>query len=861
MVPRMKTMTNALPARLALFAPLFLTALLAAPDPVRSALAQKGAENPTRADRKATRAEEKKDFAALPAQYKEWLEEVDAIISTAERSAFLALDKDYQRDAFIAKFWESRDPYRSTARNELRDQWDQRVALIKERYNGNFKAERARILLRNGAPTVVFEVRCTTVAWPLEIWYYQGSDTTKYEFFVVFYQKWGAGDYRIWQPVDGIPALFVDGNQNASLQQLANSCRNGDKVAGAISWVARQGMGYATILASFDRKPEGPNGEWVASFGSYSTDIPPDAATFPVKIDLQYPGRYQSRTVLQGIASVPASEVTEAKLAEHRSYNLLLNGEVIDKGKLFDRFRYKFDFTPADIHDGQLPLVFQRHLRPGDYLLVLRLEDINSGKLAREERRITVPATDVSVPPPPPSDADTARLLEEANKRLLTGDVTLKIVRPPGDLKAGLVRFDTLVTGAGIDRVTFALDGKAVLTKRKPPYSVELDLGGLPRTRTLTAIAYDAAGENMTSDEMLINSSGHRFTVRLLEPQRYKRYTSSLMAQAEPVVPEGQALERVEFYLNETPVATLYQPPYVQPIVLPKDQGLSYVRSVAYLTDGNATEDLVFINAPDIEEVNVQFVELYTTVLDRAGRPVDGLEQKNFSVVEDGVKQTIARFDKVTDLPIHAAVALDISASMTDSIDEARNAALEFFQQTIKPKDRAAFIPFNDRPALAVKFTNDVNSLAGGLAGLKAERGTSLWDSIVFCLYYFNGIKGQRALLLLSDGKDEGSRFTWDDALEYARRAGVTIYTIGLGGDIEKKKLSKLAEETGGRSFFVETAAELKPIYAAIEKELRSQYLIAYQSTNAGGETAFRTIDLKVDQSGLEAKTLRGYYP
>ena len=99
---------------------------------------------------------------------------------------------------------------------------------------------------------------------------------------------------------------------------------------------------------------------------------------------------------------------------------------------------------------------------------------------------------------------------------------------------------------------------------------------------------------------------------------------------------------------------------------------------------------------------------------------------------------------------------------MTDSLDEARNAALEFFQQTIKPKDRAAFIPFNDRPSLAVKFTNDVNSLAGGLAGLKAERGTALWDSIVFCLYYFNGVRGQRALLLLSDGKDEGSRFTWD---------------------------------------------------------------------------------------------------
>ena len=109
-------------------------------------------------------------------------------------------------------------------------------------------------------------------------------------------------------------------------------------------------------------------------------------------------------------------------------------------------------------------------------------------------------------------------------------------------------------------------------------------------------------------------------------------------------------------------------------------------------------------------------------------------------------------------------------------------------------------ITFNDRPNLAVKFTNDLDELAGGLAGLKAERGTALYDSLVFSLYYFNGIKGQRALLLLSDGKDEGSRFSFEETLEYARRAGVTIYTIGLGDDAAHKKLAKLAEETGGRA-------------------------------------------------------------
>jgi Ca-activated chloride channel family protein len=249
-------------------------------------------------------------------------------------------------------------------------------------------------------------------------------------------------------------------------------------------------------------------------------------------------------------------------------------------------------------------------------------------------------------------------------------------------------------------------------------------------------------------------------------------------------------------------------------------------------------------------------------VFDKQKRPVPGLEQKDFSVTEDGVKQEVARFERVTNLPIHAAVTIDVSASMEKSLDKARTAAVQFLQGTIQPKDRAAVVTFNDHPNLTVKFTNDIPTLAGGLAGLKAERGTALYDSIIFTLYYFTGVKGQRAMLLLTDGKDEGSRFTFEDALEYARRAGVTIYAIGLGDDAERHKLQKLSEETGGRAFFLKNVDELAGIYTTIETELRSQYLIAYQSTNttSGGNT-FRAVDLKVNKPGLEAKTIRGYYP
>jgi VWFA-related protein len=822
------------------------------------------AGKPTRSERKA----EKEAIQKLPEKYRAWLEAVELLITDDELSTFLALDKDYQRDAFITRFWEARNPYKAT-RNTFQERWESNIEQARTLF-GSLHDDRSRMLLLNGPPESRLEMRCGSIIWPTEVWYYTGSDRMHSEFLVVFYRPWGAGPFRIWSSADGLDAIFSGGageeGGGHSLGAIANGCRDGDKLARALGFISSQGLEYTLIEARLMGKPDKQTGEWVASFNTYSTDLGKGTVPLPAKLSVEFPGRYQNRTVMEGVISVPASGAGQSSLAGTHTYDMLLNGEFLQDGKLFDSFRYKFDFPASGAGSAgtTLPLIFQRFLRPGDYTLILKVEDINSGKAYREERAITVPSSDRVAAGPPPSDPDSisARILQEAHAALSTGDTTLKLVRPFGELQIGMQRFDTLSTGNTIDKVTFALDGKPVLTKRHPPFSVELDLGALPRPRRLTATAFDATGAQVAGDEMTINSAANRFQVRLAEPQRGKKYENSLLARAEVSVPDGQTLERVEFYLNESLIATAYQPPYQQVIPLPKGEEISYVRAVAYLPDGNSTENLVFVNAPEnMAEVEVNFVELYATVLNRQNRPVEGLEQKDFAVTEDGAKQEIARFERVTNLPIHAAVTIDISASMEKNLDKARTAALQFLQGTIQPKDRAAVVTFNDHPNLTVKFTNDLPSLAAGLAGLKAERGTALYDSVIFTLYYFTGVKGQRALLLLTDGKDEGSRFTFDDALEYARRAGVTIYAIGLGDDADKRKLEKLSGETGGRAFFLKNVDELAGIYKTIESELRSQYLIAYQSTNTTGGNTFRSIDLKVNRPGVEAKTIRGYYP
>jgi Ca-activated chloride channel family protein len=443
------------------------------------------------------------------------------------------------------------------------------------------------------------------------------------------------------------------------------------------------------------------------------------------------------------------------------------------------------------------------------------------------------------------------------------GDTSLRLVPPAEGVRTGFVRFDTVVSGA-VARVDFFLDEQLVLTKTRPPFNVELDLGSFPRPRVVRAVAFDELGVPSAEDEIEVNGGGHRFSVRLVEPGEDRAYQESVLARVEARPPEGATVERVEFFVNETKIATLFQEPFRQPLELPEPGKLAYVRAVAYLADGNSAEDHVFVNAPaHLEQVEVQYVELFASVQDRAGRPIDDLDRSRFVVLEDGVEQSMVRFEQVRNLPIHVGILLDNSASMRGALDTARRAALAFLESSIESQDRAAIITFNRFPNLAVKLTNDHRELGGGLAGLAAEGQTALYDSVMFALYYFTGVSGQRAILLLSDGRDEVSRFSFEETLAYAQRAGVTVYAVGLGipEGGGRRALQRLAEVTGGQSYFTQHVDELPGIYEQVQRELRSQYLITYQSTNTAGDDIFRSVEVKVDVPGVRVRAMSGYFP
>jgi Ca-activated chloride channel family protein len=871
------------------------------------ALALAGAAGRETAER--TDRTEKVDPSAIPAdlaaRYRQFLEEVAPLMSAKERAAFLGLKRDYQREAFVKRFWELRDPFPQTPRNELKEVWDERVAVARQRFP-TLAEDRARMLLLNGEPTHVMRSRCSEVLLPVEVWVYDRSSRIPFGFNLVFYQPMGAvsGPYQLWRPGDGLERLEaldfrVRAPQGASLGTLAAACPGGDEIAGALT----SAIDWEQLDVKLHLVPR-PGDEWLSAFSAASTDVPAGAQALPATFEVSFPGRYGSRTVAQGLVSVPKSAAQPERLEGKDFYTFVVDGEVLLQDELFEHFRYRFSLPDAQTSGPIVPLIFQRYLRPGSYSLIVKVEDTAGKRYFREQRELEVPSSPLEIAETPslavplagqsperaqsggasssaaaPQSGSAANghaapqrnvlrpgTLAEANASLRMHDHSIRILPPPQGLLTGSVRVEAIAAGEGIARVKFVLDGRPVLAKTRAPYSVDLILGAQPRAHRVSALALAPNGETLAEDQLMLNAGPHRFSLRLTEPQPGHVYHASLRAQAQVEVPEGETLDRVEFFRDETLVATLFQPPFVQPILIPHDEKVSFVRAVAYLPDGNATEDTVLVNSPNLgERIDVQLVELYTTVADAKGRPVEGLNRDQFKVYEDGTEQTISRFELVRDLPIHAGVLIDISGSMESKLDSAVQGALGFFQEVIKPKDRAAVFTFNSQPNLLVRFTNDREILAGGLAGLRAEGNTVLYDAIIEALYYFGGVRGKRAIILLTDGRDEGSKYSYNDALEYARRSGVAFYTVGIGltgqdADVHFK-LARLAEETGGRAFFVDHAPELKGIFASVERELRSQYLVAYQSSKPGNDGKFRAVEIKLARPGFAARTIHGYYP
>jgi Ca-activated chloride channel family protein len=268
----------------------------------------------------------------------------------------------------------------------------------------------------------------------------------------------------------------------------------------------------------------------------------------------------------------------------------------------------------------------------------------------------------------------------------------------------------------------------------------------------------------------------------------------------------------------------------------------------------------------------VDLVSLSVTVTE-AGRYVTGLEQEEFEVYEDGVKQAITFFSREQQ-PIALAILLDTSASMDRRLETAQEAAIGFARR-MRQDDTMTIIDFDSQVRVLQTFTNDVGALEKAIRSTSVNGSTALYNAIYIALKGLKKVKApsaeeirRQAIVVLSDGDDTSSLVEYEEVLDLAKRSETAIYAIGLkqgGSDkVEFKEaefvLKQLSNETGGRAFFPSSVAELSGIYQQISDELANQYSIGYSSRNPARNGAWRRIVVRTTKPGLQARTRQGYF-
>jgi Ca-activated chloride channel family protein len=455
-------------------------------------------------------------------------------------------------------------------------------------------------------------------------------------------------------------------------------------------------------------------------------------------------------------------------------------------------------------------------------------------------------------PPPPDTPTSSAR------------SSFLRLVPPRGLALTGPQRFRTLVTSEAVRSVGFYLDGEQVVVDEKPPFTARIDLGPEAIPRTVEAVAMDRSGRHLGRDSIDVNRRARPAGVRLTEVSRQPG-SDVVEVTAEVTLAPGQALLRVEFYRNQVLVSALESPPFAARLPGPAGVSTDFVRVVAHYEDGTSLEDVELLDAPGaVERVEVNLVELYVVVLDGAGRPIQDLDESSFTIRQDGREREIERFAIAEETPLVLGLVVDTSESMDTLMPDTKRAAVRFLGDTVSPLDRAFLVDFDDRPRLAHATTDDVFTLVSSLGSLRADGFTALYDSIVFSMTQFEEGLGRKALVVLSDGDDVKSQFSYRQTYKRAASGGIPVYMIALGGLDElrgyfrKVDLEAIAEASGGRVFYVSSPDELSSAYAQIGAELRSQYVLAYATDHQLREEEIRSIEVTVEGRDRRVRTVVG---
>jgi VWFA-related protein len=263
-------------------------------------------------------------------------------------------------------------------------------------------------------------------------------------------------------------------------------------------------------------------------------------------------------------------------------------------------------------------------------------------------------------------------------------------------------------------------------------------------------------------------------------------------------------------------------------------------------------------------------VDLFFAVTDKHGNFVNGLQQQNFGLLDDGrPPERIIRFVQQTNLPLRVGIMIDTSSSIRQRFTYEQQAAIDFLLQVMHPVDRAFVEGFDVQTDIEQDFTNRVDLLDSGISRLRPGGGTALFDSLYkTCRDQMLTLQQQadvrKMMVLVSDGDDDYSRATEDDAIKMCQRAETIVYTISTNTGPSRDKgddvLLRISDATGGRAFFPQRMEDVSEGFLNIEAELRSQYSLVYVPADFKQDGSFRTIYLQSLDPRYVVRAKKGYF-
>ena len=787
--------------------------------------------------------------SALPPAQRDWVRSVFGLITVGEIEYFVAAP-EYRRDAFVSEFWRVRDPDPRTTANEFKERFDELSGSMGPSFS--VADPRFRLFLLNGPPSgwSLPDGRAVSICLgrtrELEIWFYRGSARSTQRFIAVFQRRAQGRNYELWRPGDTLRPVQRSGLPSKDVRVLC-----ADELMSFVQREISRIGNYDQLMTSVLEAPKPPP-EWLAGLKQDGVDVPEGATTFDVLPRITFPSRRQSRTGMQVLVPIPRTAAPGRRFGENLVHNFELVGEILRDGRLFEEFRYRFE-GPTDESADVVPLGFTRFLRQGPAKLRLRIEDVLGSQFASVDLDLEVPSAEGR----PAAVGLTLAQLRPAGKA-----VSLRLMTPgEGAALAGRRRFETRATGR-FDRVAFFLDGRQVLAKRNPPYSVELDLGETPAPHTVRVVGY-LEGEETATDQLWLNQGQQRFDVRLIEPRPGGLYPGGLTARAAVQVPVGQEISRVDFFLDDEKIESLEAEPYRATVRIEPRVG-QVVRVVAFLADGAEAEDAVVVGGASFEEtVEVTATELFFRAVLSGDRPVGGLALGDVSVAErSGASNGESRYpaetlEPLSDARLQVALVVDTSISMQPDLADVQAASAAFVSDVVSKEEEASrvgVLTFAEVVQVASPLAPTPELADQAVAGFRASGRTALFDALVESLRFVDGAEGPEVIVLVTDGEDDSSLLTYEQTLASVEASGAVLMIVAIeDGDLrrpDRRRLRELAEVSGGRVAFVPDASELRGALLGALAEVRGGYRLTYTSAEQGDERV-RDVEVRIAREGV----------